>query len=384
MRAIHVIAGLRPEDGGPAYSVPRLCRELAAAGAEIELMSVAKIAGEVSERNYRERYFGWSHAGIPGFRAVRASQGMARTLQREAHGADVIHNHGLWLMPNVYAGSAATSARRPLIVAPRGMLSLAALSFSRVKKRAFWLLLQRRAIGAATCLHATSEQEYHEIRAFGLRQPVAIIPNGIDILSDRKTPQSDVHSRTLLSLGRIHPKKGLDILLRAWAKLEPAWPNWRLRIVGPGENGYDVALKSLSAELGLSRTTIEGPLYGAAKHSAFESADLFVLPTLNDNFAMTVAEALAAGVPVIASKGAPWKGLVEHGCGWWTDIGIEHLAAALADAMGQPREVLATMGETGRAWMARDFSWRRAGHDLMQVYGWLTASAEIPSFVRVV
>ncbi len=120
-----------------------------------------------------------------------------------------------------------------------------------------------------------------------------------------------------------------------------------------------------------------------AKYAAFEIADLFVLPTLNDNFAMTVAEALAAGIPVIASKGAPWQGLVEHGCGWWTDTGVDVLAAALADAMAQPPASLAAMGERGRVWMARDFSWRRAGRDMMQVYGWLTGLGAKPSVVRV-
>ncbi len=383
MRAIHVIAGLRPEDGGPAYSVPRLCRELAAAGATVELMSVGKAAGGVSEGTYRERYFGWSHSAVPVLSAVRASTGMAQTLRHEASGADVIHGHGLWLMPNVYAGSAARIAHRPLIVAPRGMLSRVALSFSRTKKQAFWLLLQRRAMASAVCFHATSGQEYEDIRAFGLRQPVAIIPNGIDVHPNGKAPAAGRGARTILSLGRVHPKKGLDILLRAWSRLESARPDWRLRIVGPAENGHDKTLKALARELGLSRVTIEGPLYGDSKYAAFEIADLFVLPTLNDNFAVTVAEALAAGIPVIASRGAPWQGLVEHGCGWWTDAGVDVLAAALADATAQPPATLAAMGERGRVWMARDFSWRRTGRDMMQVYEWLTGLGAKPSVVRV-
>jgi glycosyltransferase involved in cell wall biosynthesis len=383
MRAIHVIAGLRPEDGGPAYSVPRLCRELAAAGAQVELMSVAGAERDISDGNYRERYFSWSHPAVPVLGAARASAGLAKTLRREAPGADVIHNHGLWLMPNVYAGSAARFARRPLIVAPRGMLSRPALSFSPAKKRAFWLLLQRRAVNAAICLHATSEQEYEEIRAFGLQQPVAIIPNGIDIRPDTRARPVDGGTRTILSLGRIHPKKGLDILLRAWARRESEWPEWRLRIVGPGENGHDSALKALAKELGLSRVSIEGPLYGEDKYAAFEASDLFVLPTLNDNFAVTVAEALAAGVPVVASKGAPWRGLLENRCGWWTGVGVDELASALASAMAQPSEALAAMGARGRAWMARDFSWRRAGQDMIDLYQWLARSAARPSFVRV-
>jgi glycosyltransferase involved in cell wall biosynthesis len=382
MRAIHIIAGIRPEDGGPAYSVPRLCREIAAAGAEVDLMTVSKTPKEILEGNYRERHFDWSHSGRPLLQAVRASSALAQTLRRELCAADVLHNHGLWLMPNVYAGTEARRARRALVVAPRGMLSPAALSFSRFKKRGFWYLLQRQAVSAAVCFHATSEQEYQEIRAFGLRHPVAIIPNGIDIPPHREKSAAAHEQRTILSLGRLHPKKGLDILLRAWARVEPDWPDWRLRIVGPSEAGHEAVLKSLSRELGLTRVSIEGAVYGAAKNEIYDSAGVFVLPTLNDNFAITVAEALAAGIPVIASKGAPWSGLVEERCGWWIDHGIEPLAAALSEAMAWPKDELDAMGARGRAWMARDFSWPRAGRDVIELYKWLTGVANMPGFVR--
>jgi glycosyltransferase involved in cell wall biosynthesis len=315
-------------------------------------------------------------------RAVRVSSAMAQALRRDACAADVLHNHGLWLMPNVYAGAEARRARCALVVAPRGMLSPAALSFSRFKKRGFWYLLQRQAVSAAVCFHATSEQEYQEIRAFGLRHPVAIIPNGIDIPQPRERSITAHERRTVLSLGRIHPKKGLDILLRAWARLEPDCPDWRLRIVGPSEAAHDAFLKSLSRELRLSRVSIEGPVYGAAKNEIYDAAGVFVLPTLNDNFAITVAEALAAGIPVIASKGAPWSGLVEERCGWWIDHGVEPLSAALSQAMARPTDELSAMGARGRAWMGREFSWSRAGGDVIELYSWLTGSATMPAFVR--
>ena len=111
--------------------------------------------------------------------------------------------------------------------------------------------------------------------------------------------------------------------------------------------------------LGLTRVSVEGPIYGDAKTAAYREADLFVLPTLNENFGLTVAEALAAGTPAISTKGAPWSGLESEGCGWWIDHGVEPLAAALAHAMALPREALKAMGDKGREWMARDFSWDR-------------------------
>jgi glycosyltransferase involved in cell wall biosynthesis len=383
MHAVHVIAGLRRTDGGPTYSVPRLCRALAAAGATVDLMTVSETAEQDrSDGNFRERRFAWDGANIPFVRAVRRSSALARSLRTEATRADIVHDHGLWLLPNVYAGREAGRARRPLVVAPRGMLSPAALSFSRVKKRIFWQLLQKSAVVRAACFHATSEQEYEEIRAFGLRQPVAIVPNGIDIESGVSRTAASNAVRTVLSLGRLHPKKGLDTLLHAWAKIEAAHPHWRLRIVGPSENGYDAKLKAQAAELNLSRVSIEGPVYGSDKQRAYAEADLFVLSTLNDNFALTVAEALAACVPVIATKGAPWKGLVEEECGWWVDHGAESLAGALSGAFATPRERLIAMGERGRTWMRRDFSWERVASDMLRVYHWLADGGVRPPVLQ--
>ena len=382
MHAVHVIAGLRLTDGGPTYSVPRLCRALAAAGATVDLMTVSETAEQDrSDGNYRERRFVWDGANIPLVRAMRRSSSLARSLRNEAHRADVVHDHGLWLLPNVYAGREAQRARRPLIIAPRGMLSPTALSFSRMKKRIFWQLLQKSAVVRAACFHATSEQECQEIRAFGLRQPVAIVPNGIDIESVATRTAASA-TRTVLSLGRMHPKKGLDTLLCAWAKMERTHRDWRLRIVGPSENGYDAKLKAQAAELNLSRVSIEGPVYGTEKSRAYADADLFVLSTLNDNFALTVAEALAAGLPVIATKGAPWKGLVDEGCGWWIDHGVESLAAALSDVFATPRDRQIAMGEKGRSWMQRDFSWERVASDMMRVYHWLAYGGARPPIMQ--
>jgi glycosyltransferase involved in cell wall biosynthesis len=383
MHAIHIIAGLRATDGGPAYSVPRLCRALAAAGTTVDLMTVSETSPQDhSDGNYRERRFAWDGVNVPLLRAVRRSSSLAHSLRTQARIADVVHDHGLWLLPNVYAGREAGRARRPLIVAPRGMLSPTALSFSKTKKRIFWLMLQRSAVLRAACFHATSAQEYEEIRAFGLKQPVAIVPNGIDMESKVGSARAVSATRTALSLGRLHPKKGLETLLHAWAKVELAHPNWRLRIIGSSENGYDAKLRTLAANLNLSRVSIEGPVYNADKALAYAEADLFVLSTLNENFAVTVAEALSAGVPVISTKGAPWKGLAEQGCGWWVDLGIDALSAALDQALAMPRERLTAMGEKGRSWMQRDFSWDKVASDMLHVYQWLSHGGSRPSVLQ--
>jgi glycosyltransferase involved in cell wall biosynthesis len=381
--AVHVIAGLDPAQGGTSYSVPRLCEALAAAGVKATLLSVANGDEDRTTRShqsYSDHRFTWDYAGVPILRELRSSAGLSRALAASAVNSDVVHGHGLWLMPNVHAGWAATRAQRPLIVSPRGMLAPVALAFSTWKKKTFWRLLQDPAIRRAACLHATSCAEYDEIRSFGLVTPVAIIPNGIDLPEPPTTAAAGSDDdRVVLSLGRIHPKKGLDRLLQAWSKVESGHHEWRLRIVGPGEKGHDKELRGLAARLGLTRVSIEGPVYGDAKFAAYREADFFVLPTLNENFGLTVAEALASGTPAISTRGAPWNGLKTHGCGWWIDHGVEPLAAALANAMTMPRDALATMGMKGRNWMMRDYSWDRVGRDMLEVYRWLAHGGQPPS-----
>jgi glycosyltransferase involved in cell wall biosynthesis len=264
------------------------------------------------------------------------------------------------------------------------MLGGAALRISAWKKRPFWWLAQRWALQAADCLHATASSEYAEIRAAGLKNPVAVIPNGIDVPEPATMPARGAAGHGIvLSLGRIHPKKGLDRLVRAWALIEPELPTWRLRIVGPAEVGHDKELAALARTLGLERVSIEGPLYGAEKLRAYRDAELFVLPTRNENFALTVAEALAAEVPVISTRGAPWAGLDTERCGWWIDHGVAPLAAALRHAMTIGCAERRAMGARGRAWMARDFGWDRIAGDMLRVYSWLKFGGEPPRSVRL-
>ena len=154
-----------------------------------------------------------------------------------------------------------------------------------------------------------------------------------------------------------------------------------VKIVGPAELGHDAELRALAEELKLNRISIELPVYGENKRAVFEGADVFVLSSLNENFAMTVAESLAAGTPVISTKGAPWRGLETERCGWWIEPGVEPLAAALARAMVLPREELAEMGARGRAWMARDFGWETAAEKTLAVYLWLAGRSPRPDHV---
>ena len=383
---VQVVAGLDPTHGGPSYSVPRLCEALGDAGAVVTLLSVAgkgQAASDGNSAGYRSRSFRWDFANTPVLRDLRWSSGLAAAVRGDNSNVHIVHNHGLWLMPNVESGWASRGTQTPFMVSPRGMLASAALAFSNLKKRVFWTCLQGPVVRRASCLHVTSEAEYQDVRAFGLTNPVAIIANGVDVPDAITLPAERSGPRTVLSLGRMHPKKGLERLVRAWAAIEPYHPDWRLRIVGPAEDGHDVMLKALGEAIGVKRLSIEAPIYGEQKTAAFRDADLFVLPTLNENFGITVAEALAAGTPVIATDGAPWPGLEREGCGWWIAQGVEPLAATLKQTLAIPRERLNAMGAKGRDWMIRDFSWDRVAREMVATYRWLIDNGDPPASVRL-
>ena len=174
------------------------------------------------------RSFAPDWAGIPLVRELRCSSGLTRALRELAPKVDVIHDHGLWLMPNVEAGRAALAARKPFIVAPHGMLSPTALSFSRLKKRVVWALLQGDVVRRASCIHVTSEQEHDEIRDFGLQNPIAIIPNGIDI------PELDSRSTATTDIVGLYCHLGGSIRKKDWIVLSELGPGWNSRILSGG------------------------------------------------------------------------------------------------------------------------------------------------------
>lgn len=152
-------------------------------------------------------------------------------------------------------------------------------------------------------------------------------------------------------------------------------------IIGPSELGYQKQLERLVARLSVARVRFEGPVYGDRKRKEYSDADIFVLPTLHENFGLVVAEALAAGVPVITTHGAPWGGLEANGCGWWIDHGVESLAKALRDSMQLDDLTRETMGKRGRAWMVRDYSWDSIASNMHCLHEWCLGSNNRPDFV---
>lgn len=377
MAVVFTVAALSIEASGVAYSVRRLCEAVRAAGLDARIAAL-----DWSPMNGVPEYVKLFPLGF-GPRRLGRSPAMARWLAEQVRAGRiaVLHNHGLWMMPNVYPSRARRAGDARLVISPHGTVSEWAWNHHRGRKWVMWHLVgQGRAMHAADAFHATSEEECLDLRRLGFRQPVCVLPNGIDV--PPLAGKSKGGSRTLLYLGRIHKKKGIDFLLRAWAAVEPRFPQWRLVVAGPDDGGYLRQYLALARELGLKRVVFPGPAYGDEKLALYRAAHLFVLPTHSENFGMTVAEALAAGTPAIVTRGAPWAGLIDQRAGWWIEIGVDPLVAALEEALALPDERLVEMGRNGREWMIRDYSWAEIARRMAAFYAWLVKAEAVPPFVR--
>jgi len=379
MRLVHVVPSVADEASGPSYSVPRLCEALGSAGHEVHLHALGR-AGVRMRGHFVLHEHAWNRHGV--FARAGFSAPLRRELRAAAGGADVVHNHSLWMMPNLYPALAVRGNRCLLVSSPRGTLSAWALDRHRLVKRLLWLGAQGPAMRASDAFHATADSELEDIRRAGLGAPVAVIPNGVDLPALDVPARRPGDRRRLLFLGRIHPKKGVDLLLRAWAALEEEHDCWDLVVVGP-DDGAAGALQALSRELGLTRVRFSGPVFGAEKEATYQAADLFVLPTHSENFGMAVAEALANGVPAITTHGAPWASLERERCGWWIPVGVQPLVECLRHVLGLSHEALRDHGLRGRAHMERDYGWESIGWKMSETYRWMRAGGRPPDWVDV-
>jgi len=368
------IEATEPCCGGVA---PRLCEALIAAGVNTTL-AVLDWNPSIELPTYVRRF-----PLAVGLRRLGHSPAMARWLMEQTHSGrvDLIHSHGLWMMPNVYPAWLRRDSSCRLLVSPHGTVSDWALNHHWLRKRLFWHLAQAQTLRRGDAFHAATDREYEELRRLGFHQPIAVVPNGVEIPPFVKSRRWPV--RRLLYFGRIHKIKGIDILVRAWHSVQKRFPNWELVIAGPDDGGYLKRYQKLVCKLKVERVNFLGPKYGEAKLELYHSASLYVLPSHSENFGNTVAEALAAGIPAIVTKGAPWSGLIEHDAGWWIDVGLDPLIDCLEKALSLPEERLQEMGLNGRTWMAEEFSWIAITRQMIEFYSWLCGRGERPSFVRL-
>jgi len=391
------IADLSKASGGPAVVVQHLSELLVAAGAEVTILTslLPETMTEITPGDKRVKVI---RLAAPGrlLDITKRPDGIRDTItQAHRRGEiDVFHDFGLWLPCNHHAAVVCAVLGVPYICSPCGMLSPWAMRHKAWKKRIAWIVYQRRDLRRARVLVATAGQEVEHITHRLPHMPVALVPNGVHLPEERKDAscplfdlsdcgemprsgfqeerttdecQPTTQPRTLLFLGRIHPVKGLMNLVEAWAQIRP--PGWRCVIAGPDEAGHRRELENAMKTHGiLEDFSFPGIVDDQDKWRLLEHADLFVLPSFTENFGIAVAEALAAGVPVITTRGTPWEELVTRQCGWWVDIGTTALKDALRHATGLTEDERRAMGKRGRQLVMDQYAWPKIAKSLVDIY----------------
>lgn len=307
----------------------------------------------------------------------------------------LVHLHALWAPILHRVAKWARVNRVPIVWSPHGMITHWAMNNKRLKKLLGWYLYQKRDLQYATLLHATAESEVDDIRRMGLKNKIVIVPLGVgmedreEVRGEKVKVKENGDERTLLFVSRVQRKKGLPNLIKAWSKLSPeVKKGWQVRIVGPDQDNHTAELEHLCDALNITwedRSSrwpnhpgahllsgpdiiFVGPKFGNELVAEYDTADLFVLPTHSENFGAVVIESLAHDVPVICTKGAPWKELETARCGRWIDIGVEPLVVALTELMSLSDAARHEMGTRGRKLAGEKYSWSAICRKMVEGY----------------
>ena len=370
IKVIEIVPDLSPSSGGPSYTVPALCNALRKQRFNVKIIT-GYFQGEARKRDdilFNNIQF---LKGVHNRQArIRYIPHLDKAIQSEIEGGQsvVIHSNGLWSQSSIVAADVARINSLPHVVTLRGMLTPWAMRQKPLKKTIAWHMYQKDILARASAVHATSQNEAEEFKEFGIPTPVTVIPNGVDANEIVPSPASGKSKKKqILFLSRIHPKKGLDMLVEAWRAIRGE--GWECIVAGPNEDGYADVINRLIVKSGLeNEMKVVGPVYGNAKKQLFEESSLFVLPTYSENYGVVVAEALAAELPVITTHGAPWEELRSHECGWWIRPDVNSLSETLVEAIHTPAERLEKMGSNGRALIVNKYTWDKIAEKFSRLF----------------
>ncbi len=376
-------------NGGVSEAARRLAQEL-----ERLVPGMVEVLG-VRDASYAADEQGWdplrpsafvpwlpkSYGYAPGFRAAL-----------DASDPDLCHVHGLWTFASLAARRwSLRKAGRPFVITPHGMLDAWALRNSAWKKKLLGCAIERRSLEEAACLHAITPAEVESIRAYGLSNPVCLIPNGVDLPSAQAFPAPwsngvPAGRKVLLYLGRIHPKKGLVPLIEGWKLLgeteSHVLDEWSLAIAGWSQGGHETQLKRMVADAGLEASVyFAGPLFGEGKAAAYSNASAFILPSRSEGLPLVVLEAWAHSLPVLMTDACN----LPQGFSSDAAICIAPEPASIAEGIAALARLepsaMRSIGSKGRLLVESDFTWEKGAAELRRVYEWLAGGENLPTSV---
>lgn len=308
---------------------------------------------------------------------------------------DLLHNHGLWMYPSYLCRKIHEINKIPYVISPHGMLDPWAIARSRAKKNLLSLLFERKNLNNASCLHALSDSEYQAIRAYGIKTPVCIIPNGVDLPSEEgRGGESAVWNgsfsgrKVLLFIGRLHPKKGLSVLIGAYAKLKAMKSQftnkWAIAICGWDQLGHRDELERMVKKNKLHNDIkFFGPVYGEVKNNCLSEADAFVLPSFSEGLPISVLEAWSYKLPVVMTSECNLPEGFDHYAAVKITTDIPGCMSGLIQLAELSDSSLHECGSYGFNLVKKRYTWGKISSEFDVVYKWIIGGGVIPSNVLV-
>lgn len=372
MKVLHTIPGLNPNSGGPSTCTYYLLKGLNDLGIKADVLTLSSLENE-KELGYDSFI---KQVKNDAFSPLLYSSNIRQYL-RENKDYDLYHANAIWNLPSHETRLIAKRQNKPFVLAPHGMLYPQALQISSWKKKLALPLFQRKDLEMADCLQATCEAELIHMRNFGLKNPVAIIPNCLYMPVIPVIRQQENAIRRFAFVGRIHRIKNIDLLLQAWIKLGEKTKEAELLIVGDGDPVYKQELEQIAERSSFNNIRFLGFVCGEKLQNIVASLDFQVLPSKSENFGMVVPEALIHGVPVIASKGTPWKELESKHCGWWIDSTVSILAQTLERAIHLNEDSRRMMGKNGHQLVLENYLMDKVSLKMKQLYESILAGNKV-------
>ncbi len=375
-RWLHVVTHLDPSYGGLSSAVPALGQALT----ERNHCRTAIAAFCLPEEHFEPE--GFSSANLTFWPSGRGSwlhnQRLKSSFEQRIAEADGVHVHGLWEQSTVEACRAAASAGKPFVISAHGMLERWALRNKRWKKLLYAALVERSNVREAACRFALTAAEASDYQRFGCSGPVAIIPNGVRLPEVRDAEFFlDAHpelrgQRLLLFLGRLHPKKGVDLLLKAWTDVAPLYRDAHLVLAGPDAEGTRAQLEATVATHRIAeQVTFTGMLQEQMKWSALAAAEAFILPSHSEGLSMSVLEAMGMGLPVIVTRQCNLPEVAQYGTGWTIEPAVKPLVQALGELLENRPMENREIGAAGSRLVEQRYKWAAVARQTAEVYRWV-------------
>ncbi len=294
---------------------------------------------------------------------------------------DLYHIQGLWEIPNHKMAVYARKNKVPYIITLRGMFYSSDQNV--LKKRIALALYQKKDLKMAACIQATCKEEMNEYRKYGLKNPVAVIPNPIDCSEFLERPVLKKSVFRFGYLGRLDKRKRVERIIYSFYHNQSYYNRAELIIIGSWDSQYEKFLKSEVKRLKLKNVIFTGFITGKEKDDYITSLSALVVPSDFENFGNIVTEALVRGVPVIASKGTPWEDLERYKCGFWVENDQNTIDKTMLNMFLLPEEERIQMGINGKKLIEKKFSLEKNGMQLAHLYDWILGVREKPDFVYI-